>query len=471
MKKHRYPPNIATYIIMLSGMSKIDDWADRSRQLRHCHNIYDSYREYMEFCKEKGLRDELANSPIVLYAKILSKAGLYQNFFDLLFSVEETGPLAPNEYFYSTCFNALLRRESLENPGVLSVREQNASDAKLIWRRMEIDVRRNNTKIDSSVLVSALEVFSYGRPSDLQFGLDLVQRYIGSLPPEVTTIEGNVDINQYLFSTILDLCLRAQNYDLCTRYGKQIIDWWKAAETRVQGLDLTHAEIYRILVGHYHLAKGGSRDELPKALQLYRWAASQGEDLCPTTNEFNTMLAICEFCNDWTAACEVLEISTGISVNKFRNGNINGEKTDDALSTASSSSITVRARPLTHIARTALASHQITIVQQCLLIMTHFDINRIYAGFRSSPDIVFYFQRELADAIIKMVDFTSNVSSPAERKQWEILKANSQRIVNSKRKPIVPRTEDLFSTLQPKESVPLEKLQQGIDFESATRYS
>ena len=96
MKRRGIEPTINTYLALLLGMSKIEDWKKNPVHLEKCHTIYAEYLErrqkFIGYDKSEDGRTGI-NDPLVFYVKILGDAGLFQKVFDVFMGWKNLEPL------------------------------------------------------------------------------------------------------------------------------------------------------------------------------------------------------------------------------------------------------------------------------------------------------------------------------------------------------------------------------------------
>ncbi|KAH8118677.1 hypothetical protein DFH11DRAFT_1502547 [Phellopilus nigrolimitatus] len=480
MKRRNFTPMVSTYNTMLTGMSEIEDWTTNIVQLEHCHSLYESYRSYMEVCKEKKLKSELHHGPAIFYLRILRKANLFQKLLDTFYSMDETGPLAPDKYIYSALFQNLSYRQTTDKIGNLTVTEQNASDAKFLWRKLEKDFQRNNLEVDNFVVVHVLRLLMNGRSTDQQFGLDIVRDYFGFAPPGEDAPPPRLNFEFRSFRATLELCTKAKKPRLCAYFAKQVMDLRRAGSPRVRELELNHYHMEEVLLSLNSLAAVGSLDESARAVEMLLWmqreAALQrvgvrGQQqpkemgLQPSTNTYALALAVCWRCVDWARACEVYTLATQLAAEEFVDGGPSAEiKKQEQVPTRKSELLNIQASA--YLARTALATDDRARMRQCLrMMLSVHDVRSFYE--RGNTEAFFlFFKAKLASAVVKMINLSTEGATEDERFVLRELKKRSQEV-------LVKRVS--YERLPSQEEGALgsqsymEKMQQAIDFELAAR--
>ncbi|KAI5120674.1 hypothetical protein M0805_006963 [Coniferiporia weirii] len=469
MKRRGYEPSLATYTTLMRGMSTVEDWSQLSVQLEHCHGLYESYQAYMEKCKEQKWKLELRHDPSVFYFRILGKAGLYQKLFDVFYAMDETGPLAPDQYVYTSLLQVLNRRRSTENLGNLSPIEQNASDAKLIWRKMIKDVERGHLEVDSYIILQILRLLMSGRPADQQFGIDIIRDYLGLAAPGEDPPKPTVRLEPRILQAVLELCNKAKKPRLCTYFAKQVMDLQRAQSPQTRDLKIDCYHIEQVLLALHSLAAVGSLDESARAVEVVRMLKREGalhranergfsssDSLRPQPNTYALALAVCWRCADWTRACDVFELATHLSADDFR---------DDGRVAAGSMPQPplwkMNMQSLAHMARTAIMTEDKAHMRQCLRIVA-MGVDRV----EENEPYESYYKGRLASAVIKMCKLTLEDVSESEKVKWQELRRRSQEV-------LVDRTFAVKPPIEVEEALGsqsfVKKMQQAIDFEMAAR--
>ena len=87
--------------------------------------------------------NKLGLHPVNEYISILASSHLYQEIFNVFYSLDKTGPLSPDQYVFSQMILALGKQKALHTGGTESpeggkenVNLKNAVDVRFLWHQM-----------------------------------------------------------------------------------------------------------------------------------------------------------------------------------------------------------------------------------------------------------------------------------------------------------------------------------------------
>ena len=455
MKRRGFTPNIRTYATMLNGLARIDDWHTHSKQLENAHSLFQSYQEYVHGIKAEypGSRD-INVVPWNSYMFILGRAGLHQKLFDTYYLFDNEGPLTPDQYTYTTMFTTLFDRRDTGEIGE-GPRAQNASDAKVLWRRMLKDSERLNFPIDSPVIASVLRVLNRGRPSDQLLAFDIVREYLGFCKPGEPPTEPKVPLNLILFQIVLELCNYSRKFRLCIHWTQLIMD--KAMDPRSPESEiLARSHMEQMFTAYASMAAMGSLNESEQALEALQWMIKESVigskppgQLKPSLHTFGLVMMACWRCGDWASASRTFELVTGLSAESFKDGgNYNPHMKLGGQGLTPNSVVT------SSMVRAAVASGDLANMRQCLRMVSYYGEEAIFSigkdlltdqskrhTKRLKKDHVFY-NTKLAYALVDCVNQVipkSNAEEPEEeegnssidaeeKEQWLALRSKAKEI-------------------------------------------
>ncbi|THH11940.1 hypothetical protein EW145_g311 [Phellinidium pouzarii] len=472
MKRRQYKPTLATYVVMLRGMVGFENWSEHAEQLERCHNLYESYQEYMK-AKENGADErssESAHAPTVFYFHILGKAGFYQKLFDVFFAMDNEGPMAPNKYVYTSLLAALNHRDTTEKLGNLTAKEQNASDAKLIWRKAEKDAQAGLIEIDSAMILHILRLLANGRAADQQFGMDIVRDYIGLAPPGEDPPPPKVNLEARTFQAILELCNKANKPRVCTYFFKLLTDLRSSSSSQTHTLEIDTLHVEQVLVALNTLAAVGSLGESARAVELLhmlqRNAALQNIEgartkrlsLGPSPSTYALALTVCWRCTDWVRACEIFELVTNLPADIF------GDEGRVATNRSSMPAPTkwLNTQALANLARIALETKDNATMRQCLRMVA---LKPPSGHGYGEPHLAFY-RVILASCIMQMYWMVLKSLSVYDRYMFRELKRRSTMVIKTRVTLERPSLEDAA----PGSASHMAKLSEAVDFEMAMRF-
>lgn len=320
MKRRGFSPDAGTYATLLSGYDRIRDWQSCSKQLENVHNVHN---DYFERCANLHPQD-FHTSPTSKYISILTQAGQFDRIFDVLDSLKN-----PNAHTFGAVFRALTLRKNTEKLDGLSIAEQNASDAKLLWRRvLDVQSRTGQQIADAFIVSRVLVLLLRGRESDKRFALEIAQEYAG-LP-----ISNDIDAPKPGWKTedptavsvaVLSLCVSAGEWKRAALYGDELL------RLRVP---MRRAMVLQLMIAYTNLAKqetetasdaGSTQTDWAKvAVSVIRRMSVEGalkiprdEDLLPSSRIYELAIQICASSGDWTRACSLFQAITGYDPASF----------------------------------------------------------------------------------------------------------------------------------------------------------
>lgn len=484
MKKRGFKPNERTYFIMIHGL-----WAGRKIVPTAWETAGSLYEEYIELLRNtpegSSDRPDLRHLSTLHYFDLLGSAGQFEKMFDVYYQLMEgTGLLAPDKYVYYGLLRNLKCRTSTEKLGTLTINEQNAADAKDIWRRLEKSIERDKIEIDSYTVKTIIDLLSLGRAQDHTFAFDIVRTHLGlSLPGDSTTESPStsrtqIELNGYLLQSVLELCNRA---------GKPRHAWAFIKKVAASGVVLDDRLIIQSLLALEATARAAAEagagavaaEESERAIELLRLSISQHN--APDTNKnvlksedkhthpankFGVALAVCAHCHDWANACIIFTLATNIPAERFSDEQ--SASTSDSSPSIEETSTwkNVNLQALTFLARTALATANDEHIRQCLRMLA------TKGAAVSAYDA--YYEVELAKLIVQMAKRVQTSGSAEDKAQWERLSGLSQTVLKSRRntnlkteKVPIPALERKITPLGSSEY--LEKVEKSVEFNMARR--
>ncbi|KAL5487669.1 hypothetical protein ACEPAI_5777 [Sanghuangporus weigelae] len=473
MKRRGFSPSARTFRTMMSGMDEIafDEWPQNSLNLQRCHKLYEAIEEYSQSCTESHLKDELLflRHARGHYVRILGKTGNFRKIADIYYKSGEVGALPRDRELYGALFGALMARKEADQVGNLSVAEQNASDAKFYWKTLEKDMERG-LEVDSYAITPFLKIMAGGRPTDQQFGLNVVRDIYGLAPPGEAPPPPRYQLCSRSFQAVLELCNRAKKFRLCTYFLKQVTEQSRQKSNKVSSVVIGYRHINEQLIALGQLAAVGSFDESETAVDAIRYlrlaAALEVQengkvgDFSLTRETVALALGVCWRCGDWERATMIFSLVTDLSPEMFLDDGPFTSGSIDAARYPHHQKKLIYMTASTHMARTALSTGDKSKMRQCLRMMWYYGTEPSH--FETHPD---FYKYELAKATIKLVDAAAADWSKDEVKIWKDMKKESRAILQ-KQSP-VERPEKEEGGLGSEKY--LGKLQQAIDFELSAR--
>jgi hypothetical protein len=440
MKRRGFRPTTRTFQTLFKGLSRIQNWATHSKQLIKVYSLYGDFQKHIENLKRhEPDSDELSTRPLQSYIKILSDAGEYQKIFDVYFTLGQSGPLAPDQYFFTAMLQALAERPQSSRS---EVGTQTASDAKLVWRDMlKASQRPPGFPLDSHVIGMAIKALSRGRSTDQDFALEIVRNYIGLAEPGETAKPALVPLATHTLDSALSLCNIMQKYTLCIHFAQQIM-----YSPNVSILDRHHME--HVLRAYGSLASHNSSVESRQALQTLRWMLKEelsgriGPQIRPAANTYNLVLMVCCRSSDWPSATKTFELMTGYHTRDFSDSTAYESRVAPGMEKRSKGrNLTPDAETMSFMVRTALATRNWPNMRQSLRMVAHLSLDNLFGPLvksahgegppsRKEDKLAGFYLFKLASALIETADLVvdgrqqeSGLSS--EERSWQRLRSRA----------------------------------------------
>ncbi|KAG8812931.1 hypothetical protein FRC17_001751 [Serendipita sp. 399] len=289
-------------------------------------------------------RDSLDTEPVETITKIeekenrlLAESAKWDRFGDLDDVPEETLGLV------SRYFRPVVQSDKKE-----SVHYKNAADARLVWEHLTKANQQdpNRFPIAASHISLVLDLLAKGKPSDHLLAFDILHQYVdleppihhsnpSSSPPAVVT--GKLPITNFIFSSVLELCVRSARAESCIKYF-QIM-----AEKRTAKNVINWKHMISILRAFaMRRAPKGQLPDAREAISALEWMLREQESreregaggLKPGIEHFVYALTAAWKAADMSAALRVVELMTGLDRQKFMGAVLAERKTwtnrDDA---------------------------------------------------------------------------------------------------------------------------------------------
>ncbi|EJD01501.1 uncharacterized protein FOMMEDRAFT_21886 [Fomitiporia mediterranea MF3/22] len=470
MKRRGFQPDAATYSTMLHGMAQIEskEWPNNQENLERCHKLYNAFEKLVQTGEAQK------TSARTTYFQVLGRSGNYQKMFDLFY--KEDGTLPRDKALYTVLFNALLWRKETDKLGNLTLQEQNASDAKFLWRVLEKDVE-GGMEIDAHLLRPFIKLMAAGRPVDQQFGLKVVRDYFGLAAPGEPTPTPRVTMNSNCLHAILELCNKAKKFRLCAYFFKEVMATKQIERNSKFSSDLTIGtrHVNEQLIALAQLASVGSTDEAAHAVDAVRFlkqtTALKAVKPPTRTNEWDEdttlqpetvklALAVCWRCGDWESATQIFSLATDLRAEDFLDDGPIAKESEKPFIPGSGRMVDIAA--FSYLTRIALSTKDKAKMRQALRMMYIYGIGP--GAFVTHYN---FYKIELAKTILKLLDAAASSDQPGDEKKWKYLKQESREALS--KRVMVERPESEEDGLGSQKYI--SKLQQAIDFELASRSS
>jgi hypothetical protein len=305
------------------------------------------------------------------YVRILGKAGEYQAIFDVYYSMDKEGPLAPNRLVYTALFQAIHAAMSDTIEGRVKV----AADARLLWSQMMKSAKKNaDLSPDSYVIAAAITALSGGNSMDHELAFKIIAEYYGLITDKATSESGKLSLSAESLMSILRLCNLSKNYSLCTQFYQQVRR--RPEDLGGMGiLDRGHME--EVLKADLSLREPGLGYH---ALQTLEWMIRQeisgpnGPKIRPGHLTYLLVMQACWHSADWNSAKRTFDLMTGYHSHDFMDGSVADTPRFDKR----------RSHPpgaefMSLMLRTALATRDKANLRQVLRIVDHIGYDTILA--------------------------------------------------------------------------------------------
>lgn len=489
MKRRGFRPNVRTYNVLLSGLSRIENWEEYKVQFKNARNIWQSFIQHIEHLKGIDPKhDEISSNPAAFYITILAANEEYNTMFDVLNGLDEEGPFSPTEFIYSKIFQSLASRRQLVPGDKESVAYRNASDAKLLWKDLGKRAAKDLELVSDRVILYFIRTLMKGRPADQLYAFDVVRDYLGLSKPGEETPPKRVEVTPMTLDAALGLCLATQKYRLCIHYVQQTIDE-ALANNRKAIVDSSHME--KVLQSYAAMTTTGLAGESDRAVETIEWMHryhALGWDVKPRGSTYWWALMSCWRSGDWASAARIAELMTGCHAEDFADGSkTSTPRLDDR---SQNRMIVPDARSMSCLLRAALASGDVANMRQCVRMATFFGGMQFSTGTKfmdvylaqggpsdgmpksavAKREELFY-STKVASTLANILKRVSEGVDPAEdtpeTKMWRGLRARAKRALRESTKPEVEAPDYELEPLGT--SVGLEATDRFVDYDLATR--
>jgi len=486
MKRRGFQPNARTYNVLLSGLSRIENWDDYGVQLKNARALWRSFLQYIEdFKRVNPGRGGNDSNPAAFYILILAANKDYNAMFDVLNGLDEEGPFSPTEFVYTKAFQCIVRRTQLAPGDKEKVSYRNASDAKLLWKDLTKRAAKNPKLVSSRVIIYFIKALVQGRPADQLYAFDVIHDYLGLSKPGEVAPPRRIEVNPMTLDVVLLLCLVTRKYRLCAHYAQQVIDESIANDQRTIP-DYGHMD--KVLQSYAAMTIAGSAGESDRAVETIEWMHQYhalGWDVKPRASTYGWGLMSCWRGGDWANAVRITELMTGCHAEDFADDSkTSSPRLDDRTK---GHMVVPDARDMSCLLRAALASDEVANMRQCLRMATFFGGLRssrgteymdVYLEQDPNPNSavpkreeLFYSAKvasTLAKVLTRVLEGTDPATDTPETKMWRGLRVRAKKTLRESIKPGVKKTPDF--ELEPLGSAgDLEATERFVDFDLATR--
>ncbi|XP_006460094.1 hypothetical protein AGABI2DRAFT_202788 [Agaricus bisporus var. bisporus H97] len=406
MKRRGHSPTTRTYLTIFNGLARIEDFSRCTQQLKNARSLYESFRSHIESVKRHDPSSrELSIDPLASYIKILGNARCYREIFDVFYSLDTDGPLAPNPLIFTSIFQTLASQLEPEAKALPQV------NVKLLWSQViDASKRQNDFVIDSHLATSAISALTRGQTPDHDRAFHIARDFYGLCVPGTQSVQGKLFLTAQTLSAILRLCNVSRNYDICIDFFNQV----KRRPSNTGGVELLdRLHLEEVLRAHQSL---NVKSSAYQSLQLLQWMLRQeltgpnGGIIRPQASTFNLILLTCWHSADWNSATRTFDLMTGYHSHDFMDGAVASVPRLDRRS--NDRNIMPTAESMSSLVRTAYATKSRSHMRQCLRIIDHVGLDKLLArttetsdGSRKTIKNRGFYVAKLASAIVEMVEY------------------------------------------------------------------
>jgi hypothetical protein len=313
MKKRAIKPTIITFRTFLSAYAQASPETLTPLQLERAQKFYKDWVDITLTARTKStVNANTAAHPAAAYINVLANAKQYQSIWDTFYELSSEGPLAPDEFVFTSMFVAFAKRGTNTTPvtpdgtdavlgDVPSTKARNAQDAKMLWRMTLRALERQPFPVDSHLLTAVLRCLQQGGQAELELGLHIISDYVGLRAPDAAApatnlTNPNLELNPRLLGVTLVICGLAKRPDLTQHFIETL-----TAPKNPQRSSVTTGAMNHLLAAHASL---GDVRGIQKTIDwmLREGAIPGGLNVMPGSSSWSLALRTCLNAGDWSAA-------------------------------------------------------------------------------------------------------------------------------------------------------------------------
>ncbi|CAE6380658.1 unnamed protein product [Rhizoctonia solani] len=322
MKKRHIIPTGATYTTFMSAYAQAKPEILTSTQLERAQGLYKEWTNLALSARtDNAIAAITSVHPAAAYISVLANAKLYQTIWDTFYDLNVDGPLAPNQFVFTSMFIAFAKRATIPSdtttfkattsgdappggtveaaPSLSDIRVKNAQDARLLWRMVLRTLERRPFPVDSHLVVAALRALQHGELSELELALKIVDEYLGLRAPDAPVPSEPIkplELNVRLLDSALSVCNAAKRPDL-TRHFLDILTTPGHPQRTIVSTGAMN-----LLIEAY-ASLGDSRQIIKTIDWMIREGALPGGlEVIPGNSSWCIALRACLVAQDWDAA-------------------------------------------------------------------------------------------------------------------------------------------------------------------------
>ena len=428
MKRRGFSPTTRTFQTLFNGLSKIEHWPTHPKQLKNARSLYEAFERHIESLKRHDPdHPDLSIDPLAGYIRILGSAGCYQEIFDVYYSMDQEGRLAPNQYIFTAMFKAIVAAKGDTTEGSVKV----AADTRLLWSQMiKISNKTKAFTPDSHLVTSALAALAGGNKADHELAFGIINQYYGLEVDKPVSRSGMFPLQAEPLDVIFRLCTQSQNYAQARQFLQQV----KRRPGDIGGpsiLDRAHME--EVLRAELALGEPGLGYH---AVDTLEWMlrqeiiGSNGPKIRPALSTYNLVMQACWRSGDWPSAMRTFDLMTGYHAHDFMDGSVAESPRFDKRGPGRNLPATAEFTSL--MLKTALVTKNRANIRQALRIVNHIGFVTILGSqgqerqttTKTIKDKAFYgskFATALTEAVNTALEEGGKFARPEEAKTWQAL--------------------------------------------------
>ncbi|PPQ77740.1 hypothetical protein CVT25_011175 [Psilocybe cyanescens] len=432
MKRRGFSPTTRTFQTFFSGLSRIEHWPTHPKQLTNARSLYEAFQRHISSLKRHDpTNSDLTIEPLGGYIRILGNAGQYQEIFDVYYSMDQDGPLAPNQYIFTCMFQAIAAAKKDTTEGSVKV----AADARMLWSQLTRAAKKAGFTPDSYTAVSALKALAGGNETDHELAFRIVEQNFGLVADRTTSKPGLFPLQPESLAAILKLCNETKQYSKCTQFYQQVKR--RPEETGgVSILDRLHME--EVLRAEVALREPGLGYH---AVETLEWMLRQeitgvnGPKIRPGLSTYNLVMQACWRSADWNSAARTFDLMTGYHSHDFKDGAVASNPRFDKRGPGRN--LPVTAEFMSSMLKTALATNNRADMRQVLRITDYLGFDKLlrtggtekHETSKSAKHRQFFgnkFASAVVETVTAVLEDSGKHAKPEEARKWRAL-ANEAR--------------------------------------------
>ena len=465
MKRRRIAPTTSTFLTVLVGVIKIEDWTKNTALLKRVHTAYQQCLAHLENLRHKNPHHpDLIPWPINAYIKVLGNAKMWPQIFDVFWSMKDYAP--PDETTYAIVLQLLRNRKDLKSefskgdsivdeeiekwedehgvaeaeqltsarseedipgsdnlksseddvPSEKQVDHRNAQDARIIWDAL-IKCASDTGNVGSRIRINEhhveamLRLMARGGPDDQRFGFNIVRAF---LPPlrlsgekKAKDIPQNtVKINKYTLDATLELCNLSGKPGAAIEFFRIITDPSGKSDLWkvLDEKHMTHVfKAYANVISSHGVLSDG-REAVAVLEWMFGCVKEKGQtDLTPTMHHCIYVLTAAANGGDVSSALRVYELMAGRQRGEFMDGAPPPKKRLDCSVLGPSAKLRWNHYCMNELIKAAGVSHSVQYMRVALRILACYPPDAFlgYAPPGFEPRKRLAIRKELATRVLR----------------------------------------------------------------------